>query len=48
MSADPHANGGILLRDLRLPDFGTTPSGQEPSQTDAEATRVMGKFCAMP
>ena len=21
MSANPHANGGMLLRDLRLPDF---------------------------
>ena len=21
MSANPHANGGVLLRDLRLPDF---------------------------
>jgi phosphoketolase len=21
MSANPHANGGILLKDLRLPDF---------------------------
>ena len=21
MSANPHANGGLLLRDLRLPDF---------------------------
>ena len=25
MSANPHANGGLLLRDLRLPDFATTP-----------------------
>src|SRR5688500_7213351 len=23
MSANPHANGGLLLRDLRLPDFRT-------------------------
>ena len=21
MSANPHANGGLLLRDLRMPDF---------------------------
>ena len=26
MSATPHANGGVLLRDLRMPDFGSTPS----------------------
>jgi xylulose-5-phosphate/fructose-6-phosphate phosphoketolase len=26
MSANPHANGGQLLRDLTLPDFATTPS----------------------
>jgi xylulose-5-phosphate/fructose-6-phosphate phosphoketolase len=45
MSANPHANGGILLRDLRLPDF--RDHGVEieaPGRSDAEATRVMGKF----
>jgi xylulose-5-phosphate/fructose-6-phosphate phosphoketolase len=45
MSANPHANGGLLLRDLRLPDFReyavNVPS---PGATSAEATRVMGKF----
>ena len=45
MSANPHANGGLLLRDLRLPDFRQyavdVPS---PGATAAEATRVMGKF----
>jgi len=45
MGNNPHANGGLLLRDLRLPDFQnyaievTNPGG-----TIAEATRVMGKF----
>ena len=24
MGANPHANGGILLRDLRMPDFAVT------------------------
>ena len=24
MGANPHANGGILLRDLRMPDFRTS------------------------
>jgi xylulose-5-phosphate/fructose-6-phosphate phosphoketolase len=45
MSASPHANGGLLLRDLRLPDFRDyaveVPS---PGATTAEATRVMGTF----
>ena len=45
MSANPHANGGLLLRDLKLPDFRDyavdVPS---PGATHAEATRVMGKF----
>ena len=37
MSANPHANGGLLLRDLRLPDFRdyavkvTTPGAIRPS-----------------
>ena len=41
----PHANGGLLLRDLRLPDFRDyavdVPS---PAATTAEATRVLGAF----
>ncbi len=45
MSATPHANGGLLLKDLRLPDFRDyavkVPS---PGATNAEATRVMGLF----
>src|SRR5947199_8438194 len=45
MSANPHANGGLLLRDLRLPDFRDyaveTPS---PGAVSAESTRVMGRF----
>ena len=45
MSANPHANGGLLLRDLRLPDFRDyaveVPS---PGAATAEATRVMGQF----
>ncbi|MCP9440666.1 MAG: phosphoketolase family protein [Nitrospira sp.] len=45
MSANPHANGGLLLKDLRLPDFRdyavTVP---EPGVVDAEATRVMGTY----
>jgi xylulose-5-phosphate/fructose-6-phosphate phosphoketolase len=45
MSANPHANGGLLLKDLRLPDFRDyavqVPS---PGAVSAESTRVMGKF----
>ncbi len=45
MSANPHANGGVLLRDLVLPDFRdyavTVPA---PGATTAEATRVLGTF----
>ncbi|HUD70708.1 MAG TPA: phosphoketolase family protein, partial [Dongiaceae bacterium] len=45
MSANPHANGGLLLRDLRLPDFRAYAVAVErPGATDAEATRVMGAF----
>ena len=45
MSASPHANGGALMRPLRLPDFEryAVPVAQ-PGLTDAEATRVMGGF----
>ena len=45
MSDNPHANGGLLLKDLRMPDFRNfaveVPS---PGATIAESTRVMGKF----
>ena len=45
MSANPHTNGGLLLRDLRMPDFRDyavkVPS---PGAVTAEATRVMGRF----
>lgn len=45
MSANPHTNGGELLRALRLPDYVTyAVPVQSPGQTDAEATRVMGEF----
>src|SRR5581483_8127928 len=45
MSDNPHANGGLLLRDLKMPDFWNyavdVPS---PGAATAESTRVMGKF----
>jgi xylulose-5-phosphate/fructose-6-phosphate phosphoketolase len=45
MSANPHANGGLLLRDLRLPDFEKyAVAVPAPGATDAEACRVQGVF----
>ncbi len=45
MSANPHANGGLLLRDLRLPDFRAyAVAVPQPGAVDAEATRVQGQF----
>jgi xylulose-5-phosphate/fructose-6-phosphate phosphoketolase len=45
MSANPHANGGILLHDLRLPDFRDyAVSVATPGESTAEATRVLGGF----
>ncbi|MDQ6951417.1 MAG: phosphoketolase family protein [Mariprofundales bacterium] len=45
MSDNPHANGGILLKSLRLPEFDAyaVPVPQ-PGAVDAEATRVLGSF----
>jgi xylulose-5-phosphate/fructose-6-phosphate phosphoketolase len=43
MSANPHANGGVLLRDLELPDFrGYAVDVPGPAATTSEATRVLG------
>jgi xylulose-5-phosphate/fructose-6-phosphate phosphoketolase len=45
MSANPHANGGILLKDLKLPDFRDYAADvPKPGQVFGEATRVMGRF----
>jgi len=45
MSANPHANGGALLRDLILPDFRDyAVEVPEPGTTLSEATRVLGGF----
>ena len=45
MSANPHTNGGLLLEDLRLPDFRDyAVEVREPGGAVAEATQVMGKF----
>ncbi len=45
MSANPHANGGLLLRDLTLPDFRDyAVAVEQPGTSRAEATRVLGAF----
>jgi xylulose-5-phosphate/fructose-6-phosphate phosphoketolase len=45
MSANPHTNGGVLLKDLRLPDFRDyAVEVSSPGKVHAEATRVMGDF----
>src|SRR5467141_3730388 len=45
MSANPHANGGELLRDLKLPDFRAyAVSVAKPGTTTSEATRVLGVY----
>ena len=45
MGANPHANGGLLLSDLRLPDFREYAlEVVEPGTGVGEATRELGKF----
>ena len=45
MSANPHANGGLLLHDLDLPDFRSyAVEVAEPGAARGEATRVLGAF----
>ncbi|NOJ60952.1 phosphoketolase family protein [Arthrobacter sp. 260] len=45
MSANPHANGGLLLRDLRMPAFADyAVSVAEPGTGAVESTRVLGTF----
>ena len=45
MGANPHANGGLLLHDLRMPDFRHhAVAVPKPGTELAEATRVLGGF----
>ena len=45
MGANPHANGGILLRELVMPDFHAhAVEVLSPGSVTAEDTRVLGKF----
>jgi xylulose-5-phosphate/fructose-6-phosphate phosphoketolase len=45
MGSNPHANGGLLLRDLRMPDFRDyAVDVPVAGTTTAEATRILGTF----
>ena len=45
MSANPHANGGLLRRPLRLPDFrASAVEVASPGGSVHEATRVLGRY----
>jgi xylulose-5-phosphate/fructose-6-phosphate phosphoketolase len=45
MGANPHANGGLLLRDLELPEFQEyAVAVDEPGTVASEATRVLGAW----
>ncbi|MCH1882843.1 phosphoketolase family protein [Agrococcus sp. ARC_14] len=45
MSANPHANGGLLLRELRMPDFRDyAVPVTEPGTGAVESTRVLGEM----
>jgi xylulose-5-phosphate/fructose-6-phosphate phosphoketolase len=45
MGANPHANGGMLLRDLRMPDFRDyAVNVPQPGEVMGEATRAQGEF----
>ena len=45
MGANPHSNGGLLLRDLHLTDFRDyAVPVPKPGAVDAESTRIQGKF----
>jgi len=45
MGANPHANGGLLLKDLTMPDFRNYALDiSKPGIQTAEATRILGKM----
>jgi len=45
MGANPHTNGGALLKDLKLPNFcDYAVPVEKPGTTNGEATRVLGTF----
>ncbi len=45
LGANPNANGGLLLRDLKMPDFSKNAvTIIKPGEKIAESTRIMGQF----
>ncbi|HET9283246.1 MAG TPA: phosphoketolase family protein [Candidatus Angelobacter sp.] len=45
MGANPHATGGLLLKDLKMPDFRQyAVKVQQPGGSFEESTRVLGRF----
>lgn len=45
MGANPHANGGLLLKELTIPDFRNyAVSVPKPGTSVAESTRILGRF----
>lgn len=45
MGANPHANGGLLLKELRLPDYRAYAFDvPTPGTVEAEATRILGRY----
>src|SRR4029434_10414742 len=45
MGANPHANGGLLKKSLRLPDFRTYGiEFDKPGQIEKENTKPLGEF----
>src|SRR5579872_1493706 len=45
MSMNPHTNGGLLLKDLVMPEFRDyAVQVSKPGATRAEATKVLGQF----
>ena len=44
LGANPHANGGLLLKDLRLPDFRSYGIEVEPGKTKAQDMIELGEY----
>jgi len=45
MGANPHANGGHLLKDLKMPDFRDyAVAVSKPGEVKEESTRILGRF----
>ena len=44
LGANPHANGGLLLKDLRLPDFRSYGIEVEPGKTKAQDMIELGGY----